>query len=78
MAKKLKTNEDLVSDLMNYSPYGALCQAFITQAIENYCDTVIKWEPTEADERGFVSPTAWKGVATDIKKRMDEFYNRKR
>lgn len=75
---KLKNNNDLVKDLMNFSPYGALCQMFIIQAISKYCDEVIAHEITEKDERGFVNPHAWKGTAEDIKKRMDDFYEQQK
>lgn len=81
MAKKIKTNEDLVVDLMNYSPYGALCQSFIITAIRSFSDKVIsqKKELLEMEKNGevqLVSMKAWVGIAEDIKKRMDEFYNR--
>ena len=42
MARKLETNEDLVVDLLNYSPYGALCQSFIIQAIQSFASGVIE------------------------------------
>lgn len=82
--KNLKTNEDLVSDLMNFSPHGALCQAFITQAIEYYCDKVIEnkeeslKEEAENEANGklsIVSQKSWIGIAEDTKKRIREFYN---
>lgn len=74
---KLKNNNDLVKDLMNFSPYGALCQIFIIEAISRYCEEV-KAHEIEEDEEGripFISPEAWKGVAEDISKRMEDFYN---
>lgn len=70
---KPKTNEDLVLHLMQYSPRGALCQAFIIQAIERYCDDVIKAGP-EACDSGFISGEAWVDIASDTKRRIREFY----
>ena len=85
MSRKITNNEELLSDLMNFSPYGALCQGFIMQGLGQFCDGIIKnkekmltqEKENEANgKRGIVSIEAWVGVAEDIKKRMDEFYNR--
>jgi len=73
--KKLRTNEDLVRDLMNYSPYGGLCQAFITTAIEKYCEAVIKAGPEQFDS-SMLNGATWVGIAQDTKTRMDAFYGR--
>lgn len=71
---KIKNNTDLVKDLMNFSPYGALGQIFIIQALEFYCNAVIA-EPIKEDQKnGLINPVAWKGTAEDIKKRMADFY----
>lgn len=35
---KIRTNEDLVVDLMNYSPHGSMGQAFVIEAIRKYAD----------------------------------------
>lgn len=80
MPKKRKTNVDLVKSLMNYSPQGALCQPFIVQAIESYCDKVIEDMPAiiEKDKREgnrpFVSNEAWLKIAKDTKERIELFY----
>ena len=85
MKNKIKTNEDLVVNLLNYSPYGALCQSFIIQAIESFASEVINnkefllKEEADAEEKGrylLVSHKAWVGIAEDVKKRMSEFYNK--
>lgn len=77
---KRKTNEDLVVHLMNFSPYGALSQMFIIQAIQTQCSAVIKQEKEllkkdkENEHRSFVNIESWIGTAKDIDKRMKEFY----
>lgn len=77
MPKKLKTNEDLVKDLMNYSPYGMLCQMLIIEGITRYVNDVAKAEPEDFQKFGaFINPEAWIGCAKDIKQRMDAFYGR--
>lgn len=82
---KLKTNEDLVVDLLNYSPYGALCQSFVIQAIQSFAQNVIdnKEELIKSEEEmekqgriNLVSHKAWVGIAEDINERMNQFYNR--
>ena len=82
---KLKSNEDLVKNLMTISPYGALCQSFITTAIEEKCDQIIKHKEEileqdrkdqEEGKHSLISVEAWVGIAEDIKNRMDEFYTR--
>lgn len=75
MAKKRKTNLDLVKNLMEVSPQGALSQMFVVEAISRYCDEVIAYEIKEEDERHIINPHAWKACAEDIKKRMKEFYD---
>lgn len=75
MPKKLKTNEDLVRDLMNYSPHGALCQAFIMQAIQEFARQVAA-KPASDFDSGFMHGATWVGVAKDVIKRCDAFYGR--
>jgi hypothetical protein len=79
----INNNEELIIDLMNFSPYGALCQAFIMQGLQEYCKQVIedKEELLEDEKkletegkRPIVSTQAWIGIAEDITKRMDAFY----
>ena len=81
--KKLKTNEDLVRDLMKFSKYGALSQMMIIQAISYYTSKVqdelteefIK-EQEDKGKRNIVCNRSWKGVAIEIEGRMLEFYNK--
>lgn len=72
--RKVKTNEELVIDLMNYSPFGGLCQGFIMEAIQDYASRVIA-APNIADN-DFISGATWKGLAVDVKERCDAFYGR--
>lgn len=74
--RKLKTNEDLMQDLMQFSPRGALCQIFIIQAVQKYVDAIIKAGPNCLGEDSMVNSEAWHAVAVDIKQRMDAFYGR--
>lgn len=71
---RINSNEDLVIDLMNFSPYGALCQGFVMEAIQRYARAVADAPPVDMGD--LVSGEAWKRVATDIRDRCDTFYNR--
>lgn len=71
----LKSNEDLVVDLMTFSPRGALCQAFVITAIEKYCADVIQAGPEKFDS-AFMNGQAWVDVAVDTQARMKAFYGR--
>ena len=79
--KDRMTNEEFVVELMNYSPYGALCQPFILQAIEFYCDEVNERKEEElkkeeefikSGKMPLISAKAWVGIAEDIKKKFEE------
>lgn len=85
MAKKIKNNEELVVDMMNFSPYGGLSQIFIMEAIRRYTEEVIEAEEElleqerrdeEEGKVSIVSTEGWIGVAKDLKKRMDDFYDK--
>lgn len=77
----IKTNDELVKHIMNFSKYGALSQAFVMQAIEAQCDCVINCEEElisqqEIDEKNgripFINIHAWIGVAKEIKSEFDK------
>lgn len=68
-----RTNEDLVRDLMNYNPTGALCQAMIVQAIREYVNTVVVAGPEKFDT-GLLNGEAWVRCAAHIKATCDAFY----
>lgn len=72
--RKIQNNEDLVRDLMNYSPYGGLGQAFVVYAIREYADKIAVADPASVE--GLISGEAWVGIAKDVKARCDAFYNR--
>lgn len=75
-SKPMETNEDLLHDLMNYSPFGALAQGFIMEAIMRRAETVAASKPEDYPPGSMFNPQAWIGVAADIKQRCDAFYGR--
>lgn len=81
----LKNNVQLVEDLMEFSPFGALSQMFIMDAINQKVDNIIihKEEHLKraADDAaqgrvGIINVESWIGVAEDLRERLDLFYNR--
>jgi len=76
--KRLKgmTNDEFVSHLMNYSPYGGVVQAFIIEAIAYYAEEVVNSEGTLEDASKLISMDTWKGVAKDVLTKIKEKYNR--
>ena len=84
--KKQLTNEDLIKNLMNFSPYGGLCQSFIMQGLREYAQYVIdnskeilknEEELAAQGKMPLVSQKAWVGIAEDIVERIDMFYDPK-
>ncbi|MGK2884374.1 MAG: hypothetical protein ACSLE8_06295 [Rhodococcus sp. (in: high G+C Gram-positive bacteria)] len=76
MPRKIETNEDLVLDLINYSPYGALCQVFVMEAIQDYARRLVKNPLRPSGPDALFSNETWNKVAVDVKARCDAFYGR--
>jgi len=76
MEKVFPTNDDFVHDLLNYSPYGGICQAFVIEAIRHYSTMVAQSDPgpLEADT-GMISKHLWRDIAVNIKTRTDKHLN---
>jgi hypothetical protein len=82
--RKQLTNEDLIVNLLNFSPYGGLCQSFIMQGLREYAQYVIdnKEEILKNEEElaakgkiPMISQKAWVGIAEDIAERIDMFFD---
>jgi hypothetical protein len=74
--KQIKTNEDILRDIMNFSRYGALAQLFVIDALTKFANTVAASKPEDYPDNGIVQPEAWIGVAKEIKEKLDEFYGK--
>lgn len=64
-----RTNIEFVSDLMAYSAHGALIQAFVLQALEQYATRVAAATP-EALDTPLVSGRAWHGCALEVRHKL--------
>lgn len=73
--KKLNTNEELVIDLMNWSPFGALGQGFIMEAIRYYSEKVAT-QDAKPNPDAFIDPMVWQAIGKDVHTRCEAFYNR--
>ena len=69
----MKTNIDLVTDIMTYSDHGALIQIFVISALGEYAKAEIADPP---DDNCFISQETWLGCAKEVKAKLDAFYNR--
>jgi hypothetical protein len=59
------TNEEFVVNILNYSPYGALCQLFVLEAIRYYSELISKTQASD-DPNNAINPIIWKNIAIDI------------
>lgn len=65
--RDLRTNEEFILDLINYSKHGALAQVFVIEAIRFYSKMVAESTPSEdKDKLSFISPQAWHDVGEDV------------
>jgi hypothetical protein len=67
--KEPKTNVEFVTDLMEFSRFGALAQLFIIDALDKWSKIVADAPPIE---HPMVNGTAWKGVAAEIQRKIAE------
>jgi hypothetical protein len=64
-----QTNVEFVVDLMEYSAHGALIQAFVIHALEQYARRVAAATPEQLDT-GLVSGHAWHGCAVEVQRKL--------
>ena len=69
------TNVEFVTELMEFSAHGALIQAFVMQALEQYAKRVAAMTP-EALDTPMVSGHAWHGCAVEVRDKMARRLNR--
>lgn len=71
---KEMNNEEFLGFLMTTSPFGAMSQVFIIEAIRYYSDKVASQPKPEDDSTSVISPVLWHDVALDIKARFEAKY----
>jgi hypothetical protein len=60
-----KTNLGVVTDIMDFSRFGALSQVFVMEALASYAQSVNQ-TPAADLEGGAVPGAVWKGVAEEV------------
>jgi hypothetical protein len=73
---KLLTNEEFMSELMNFSPFGGVVQAFVVEAMAYYCEEVINQEGVVEDPKALISISTWRAVAKDVLGKINAKYDR--
>jgi hypothetical protein len=73
-ANNRETNVQFVKRIMENSPYGALSQAFIIEAIGRYAKQCAAAHPTTM-ETSFMSGIAWKNVAEYVSNELSAKYD---
>lgn len=69
--KKVRlTNEQVVRDIMNYSRYGGLIQAFVMEALSSYSQHWAKANPDDFSKDSFVNMDAWIGCAKEVVEKL--------
>ncbi|QJW78711.1 MULTISPECIES: hypothetical protein [Burkholderia] len=72
------TNIDCLNDIMTYSRYGALAQAFVMDALSKHAHRVATISPdTLREQFGAHTPVnveAWQGVAREIHDKLEAHF----
>ena len=72
---KRKTNEEFVASIMTFSRRGALIQAFVIAALENYAKAVVEAHKTgelQGEGFGLINPDAWADCGREILEKLDQ------
>lgn|GEM_PF-1339404 len=66
------TNIDVVTQIMEFSRFGVLAQAFVMDALVKVSRSVAEAtaEEIEVMRGGFIQPEAWQGVAREIQEKL--------
>lgn len=72
------TNLECITDLMTFSQYGALAQAFVMDALGKHASRIAKMPLEELAEKfgdqPAVSAKAWHGVANEIHDKLEAHF----
>jgi len=71
-----QTNVDFVTNLMEYSEFGALQQTFVIEAIRYYSEKVIANGKPKEDPNSFIDPSLWYEIARYTKSTVEARYEK--
>ncbi len=79
LPQKIKTNQQLIKHLMDFSAFGAMGEMFIVDAIRKHAKAVAATTPDHPayKECGMIHIPSWIGTAKDIHEKCEEFYSGK-
>lgn len=68
-----KSNVEIITDLMEFSNFGALAQVFVMDALSKQAHHVVNATPEELAEMGggIIPPDVWQGVAKEISEKLE-------
>lgn len=75
MARKQMTNVEAITNLMEFSRYGALVQVFVIDALLKQAEAVANAKPEELatmDQGMGPSAAAWQGVAREVAAKLNQ------
>ncbi|MEX3968770.1 hypothetical protein AB4Y42_42790 [Paraburkholderia sp. EG286B] len=72
------TNLECLTDIMTFSRYGALAQAFVMDALSLHAAHIAAMPPDELKEKlnPMLNATAWCGVAQEIHSKLEAHFAR--
>lgn len=69
-----RTNVEFITEMMEFSHFGALAQLFVIDAITKHAQAVAASENPELFSTGLFDGQAWIDCAKDIHRQIEEFY----
>jgi len=70
----MRSNEEFMNRLMNFSEHGALVQTVILSSLLNGVQQITKKNKPEKDEHAFICPQLWYDICVDIERQICEEY----
>ncbi|HDR9760804.1 TPA: hypothetical protein ACK3Q6_003251 [Burkholderia cepacia] len=70
------TNLECLTDIMTFSRYGALAQAFVMDALSQHAARVASTPPEQLQVHPMISARTWHGVAQEIHTKLEAHFAR--
>ncbi|MFG0678808.1 hypothetical protein [Delftia sp. WSY_7] len=74
MPRQHQTNVEFLTELMEYSRFGPMVQAFVIHCIETKAREIAEFPNPELFDSDFMSGQFWQDIAKDVVRQMDEKY----
>lgn len=70
------TNLECLTEIMAFSRYGALAQAFVMDALSQHAERVATTPPDQLQVNPMICARAWHGVAQEIHTKLETHFAR--